>query len=51
MAAGEHAEQHEPLEQGGPAPAPRASDVDRDAALERLRDAFAEGRLTDDEFD
>jgi hypothetical protein len=50
MAADEHAEQHEPLEQGGP-PAPKASDADRDAALERLRDAFAEGRLTDDEFD
>lgn len=32
-------------------PAPKATDADRDAALERLRDAFAKGRLTDDEFD
>jgi uncharacterized membrane protein len=51
MAADEHAEQHEPLEQGELTPAPKASDADRDTALERLRDAFAEGRLTDDEFD
>jgi hypothetical protein len=32
-------------------PAMRASDAERDAALRRLQDAFAEGRLGDDEFD
>jgi hypothetical protein len=31
-------------------PSPRASDADRDAALERLRDAFADGRLTGEEL-
>ncbi len=29
----------------------RASDADRNAAVERLREAFAEGRLDEDEFD
>jgi len=33
------------------APAIRASDRERDAATHRLQDAFAEGRLDDDEFD
>ena len=33
------------------APAIRASDRERDAATHRLRDAFAEGRLDDAEFD
>src|SRR4029453_14601855 len=32
-------------------PAPRASDADREAALERLRTAFVDGQLTDEEFD
>jgi Domain of unknown function (DUF1707) len=32
-------------------PAPRASDADREAALERLRTAFVDGLLTDEEFD
>jgi hypothetical protein len=34
-----------------PEPGIRASDQDRDAAVQRLQVAFAEGRLTDDEFD
>jgi hypothetical protein len=51
------ADKHRPPEQRatptapGLAPSPRASDADRDAALERLRDAFADGRLSGDEFD
>ena len=28
----------------------RAGDADRDHVIARLREAFAEGRLTDDEF-
>jgi hypothetical protein len=36
---------------GGAVPAIRASDRERDAATHRLRDAFAEGRLDDAEFD
>jgi hypothetical protein len=50
-------EQHEPAQQRPEperremVPSPRASDADRDAALERLRDAFADGRLTEEEFD
>lgn len=35
----------------GARPAIRASDEERDTALRRLQDAFAEGRLGDDEFD
>jgi DUF1707 SHOCT-like domain len=38
-------------EPGSRAPATRASDRERDAVVERLRDAFAEGRLDDAEFD
>jgi hypothetical protein len=34
-----------------PAPAIRASDRDRDAVVQRLQQAFADGRLDDDEFD
>jgi hypothetical protein len=51
----------EPASAGGPAsvperssvpePAMRAGDRDRDAAVQRLQEAFAEGRLDDDEFD
>jgi Domain of unknown function (DUF1707) len=36
---------------GGPVPAIRASDRERDAATGRLQEAFAEGRLDDTEFD
>lgn len=32
-------------------PAVRASDLERDAALQRVQQAFAEGRLDDAEFD
>jgi hypothetical protein len=35
----------------GPAPAIRASDGERDEAVQRLQTAFAEGRLDDGEFD
>ncbi len=35
----------------GSAPAIRVSDQDRDAVAQRLQQAFAEGRLDDDEFD
>jgi hypothetical protein len=35
----------------GPAPAIRASDRERDDAVQRLQTAFAEGRLDDREFD
>lgn len=35
----------------GPPPAIRVSDRDRDATAYRLQDAFAEGRLDDEEFD
>ena len=35
----------------GQPPAIRAGDRDRDAVVHRLQDAFAEGRLDDDEFD
>jgi hypothetical protein len=35
----------------GPAPAVRASDQERDDAVQRLQTAFAEGRLDDGEFD
>src|ERR1700730_10517304 len=31
--------------------ATRASDRERDAVVQRVQDAFAEGRLNDDEFD
>jgi hypothetical protein len=51
MPADEHADQQPPSEDHGPTPSPKASDAARDAALELLRDAFADGRLTDDEFD
>jgi Domain of unknown function (DUF1707) len=37
--------------QAGQPPALRVGDRDRDAVLHRLQDAFAEGRLDDDEFD
>ena len=51
-----------PLEDDGPdrqlpvgggdlTPAPRASDADRDTALERLKAAFVDGKLSDKEFD
>ena len=37
---------------GEPQPQPiRAGDRDRDAVVQRLQEAFAEGRLDDDEFD
>jgi phytoene dehydrogenase-like protein len=36
---------------GGSGPTMRASDQDRDVVITRLRDAFAEGRLDDGEFD
>jgi hypothetical protein len=51
MPADEHADQPPPWEDHGLTPSPKASDAERDTALERLRDAFADGRLTDDEFD
>jgi len=35
----------------GPQPAIRVGDRERDAVAHRLQDAFAEGRLDDDEFD
>jgi DUF1707 SHOCT-like domain len=38
-------------EAAAPAPAIRASDRERDAATQRLQEAFAEGRLDDSEFD
>ena len=43
----------EPFQAGGQpgSPAPRASDADRDAVVQRLQEAFADGRLDDDEFD
>ena len=37
--------------QPGPRPAIRVGDRDRDAVAHLLQDAFAEGRLDDDEFD
>ena len=36
---------------GGVTASPRASNADRDAAVTRLQDAFADGRLDDTEFD
>ena len=40
------------IEPGGEqSPAFRAGDRDRDAVVQRLQEAFAEGRLDDDEFD
>lgn len=39
------------LDDAGTAPAIRASDRERDAATQRLQEAFAEGRLDDSEFD
>jgi Domain of unknown function (DUF1707) len=39
------------MSQPGQRPAIRVSDRDRDAVANRLQDAFAEGRLDDDEFD
>jgi hypothetical protein len=44
---------HGPGQEPGPTPSPpiRASDQDREAVLQRLQAAFAEGRLDDDEFD
>lgn len=36
---------------GGLTASPRASNADRDAAVTRLQDAFADGRLDDTEFD
>jgi acetyl-CoA carboxylase carboxyltransferase component len=48
-------EQHEPADERPQrrdmVPSPKASDADREAALERLRDAFADGRLTEEELD
>ncbi len=40
-----------PATPGTPAPATRASDRDRDAVLQRVQEAFADGRLDDTEFD
>jgi hypothetical protein len=40
-----------PPEPGAEAPAVRVSDRDRDEVAHRLQEAFAEGRLDDDEFD
>src|SRR5439155_15322240 len=37
--------------ESGRAVATRASDRERDAVVQRVQDAFAEGRLNDDEFD
>src|SRR5271156_4860996 len=37
--------------EAGRGPALRASDRERDAALQRIQQAFAEGRLDDAEFD
>jgi Domain of unknown function (DUF1707) len=51
MPADEHADQEPPPQDHGLTPSQRASDAERDNALDRLRDAFADGRLTDDEFD
>ena len=39
------------LDDTATAPAIRASDRERDAATQRLQEAFAEGRLDDSEFD
>src|ERR1700689_5570710 len=39
------------MEPSSQPPAIRAGDRDRDAVAHRLQDAFAEGRLDDDEFD
>jgi hypothetical protein len=39
------------MEPSSPPPAIRVGDRDRDAVAHRLQDAFAEGRLDDDEFD
>lgn len=36
---------------GAPTPAMRAGDRDRDAVVQRLQEAFADGRLDDEEFD
>ncbi len=41
----------EPGAPPGPVPAIRASDRERDAAVQRLQGAFAEGRIDDQEFD
>ena len=40
-----------PITSAGNTPAPRASDRDRDTVLQRVQQAFAEGRLDDAEFD
>src|SRR3954462_7512109 len=40
----------EPYREGG-TPSIRASDQERDAVVQRLQVAFAEGRLDDEEFD
>jgi len=42
---------NQPVPASGPQPALRVGDRDRDAAAHRLQDAFAEGRLDDEEFD
>jgi hypothetical protein len=47
----ERGPQPPPAGSGELTPAPRASDADREAALERLRTAFVDGQLTDAEFD
>lgn len=41
----------EPYRDEGPQPSMRASDQERDATVQRLQVAFAEGRLADGEFD
>ena len=41
----------EPLAEGERSPSTRASDRERDAVVQRVQDAFAEGRLDDAEFD
>ena len=50
QAAGTGSRGSTPAESGG-GPATRASDRERDAVVQRVQDAFAEGRLDDTEFD
>src|SRR5215471_794291 len=47
--AGKSGGGNSPAEPGGPAT--RASDRERDVVVQRVQDAFAEGRLDDAEFD
>ena len=50
QAAGTGSRGSTPAESGG-GPATRASDRERDAVVQRVQDAFADGRLDDTEFD